>query len=236
MVGISTCCLMDKTLEEALDELAALTDLIEVMDEGLHFITDPSLFESYTRDITIHAPFHGMNIASVFEPVRKASVEVMVDCFSVAAAIGAPVVMHPGYFAWEQERAASDRQFQRSLQELGCAAAERSVEFWFENMGDMNYFNLRTPADLALIGDTGLTLDTGHAHLNHCLPAFLETPFRHMHIHDNKGSTDTHGPVGSGTIDFRPVMAALRRSHATAVIEVKTFVAATSSLQVLDAL
>ncbi|RPI38665.1 MAG: sugar phosphate isomerase/epimerase [Methanoregulaceae archaeon] len=236
MVGISTCCLMDKPLEEALDELAALTDLIEVMDEGPHFITDPSLFESYTRDFTIHAPFHGMNIASVFEPVRKASVAVMVDCFCMAAAIGAPVVMHPGYFAWEQERAASDRQFRASLQELGCAAAERSVEFWFENMGDMNYFNLRTPADLALIGNTGLTLDTGHAHLNHCLPAFLDTPFRHMHIHDNKGKTDTHGPVGSGTIDFRPVMAALRRSHATAVIEVKTFVAATTSLQVLDAL
>jgi sugar phosphate isomerase/epimerase len=236
MVGISTCCLMDKPLEEALDELAALTDLIEVMDEGPHFITDPSLFESYTCTFTLHAPFHGMNIASVFEPVRKASVEVMVDCFCVAAAIGAPVVMHPGYFAWEQERAASDRQFRTSLQELGCAAADRSVEFWFENMGDMNYFNLRTPADLPLIGEAGLTLDTGHAHLNHCLPAFLATPFRHMHIHDNKGKTDTHGPVGSGTIDFRPVMAALRRSHATAVIEVKTFVAATSSLQVLDAL
>ncbi len=236
MVGISTCCLMDKPLEAALDELAAITDLIEVMDEGPHFITDPSIFENYTQDFTIHAPFHGMNIASVFEPVRKASVEVMTDCFCAAAAIGAPVVMHPGYFAWEQEREASDRQFRRSLQELGRAAADRSVEFWFENMGDMNYFNLRTPADLPLIGDVGLTLDTGHAQLNHCLPAFLKTPFRHMHIHDNKGKADTHDPVGSGTIDFRPVMAALRRSHATAVIEVKTFVAAKSSLQVLDAL
>lgn len=234
MVGISTCCLMDKPLEEALDEIAGLTDLIEVMDEGPHFITDPSVFENYTQNFTIHAPFHGMNIASVFEPVRKASVEVMVDCFCAAAAIGAPVVMHPGYFAWEPERAASDRQFQASLQELGRAAAERSVEFWFENMGDMNYFNLRTPADLALIGDVGLTLDTGHAHLNHCLPAFLETPFRHMHIHDNRGRADTHGPVGSGTIDFRPVMAALRRSHATAVIEVKTFADAKSSLEVLE--
>jgi len=236
MIGISTCCLMDVPLAAALDELAPLTDQIEVMDEGYHFITDPDLFCCYTQRFTLHAPFHGMNIASVFEPVRKASVEVMADCFIVAADIGAPVVMHPGYFAWEQERAASDRQFQTSLQELRAAAAEHSVEFWFENMGDMNYFNLRTPADLGLIGGTGLTLDTGHAHLNHCLPAFLETPFRHMHIHDNNGRADTHGPVGSGTIDFRPVMAALRRGHATAVIEVKSFAGAKSSLQVLDAL
>jgi sugar phosphate isomerase/epimerase len=236
MVGISSCCLMDTPLEEALDELAALTDLIEVMDEGLHFITDASLFESYSQDFTIHAPFHGMNMASVFEPIRKASVTVMVDCFEVAAAIGAPVIMHPGYFAWEQERAASDRQFRASLQELVRAAAERSVEFWFENMGDMNYFNLRTPADLSLIGDTGLTLDTGHAYLNHCLPAFLKTPFRHMHIHDNKGRADTHSAVGEGTIDFRPVMAALRQKDATAVVEMKSFAGAKSSLQVLDAL
>jgi sugar phosphate isomerase/epimerase len=236
MVGISTCCLMEKPLAEALDELAALTDLIEVMDEGLHFITDTSLFESYTQDFSLHAPFHGMNIASVFEPVRKASVEVMVDCFAVAAAIGAPVVMHPGYFAWEPEKAVSDRQFRTSLQELDFAAAEYSVTFWFENMGDMNYFNLRTPADLALIGDKGLALDTGHAHLNRCLPAFLETPFRHMHIHDNKGRSDTHSAVGEGTIDFRPVMASLRRGHATAVVEMRSFAGAKGSLQVLDAL
>ena len=236
MVGISTCCLMDRPLAAALDELAPLTDLIEVMDEGPHFITDTDLFAGYSQKFTLHAPFHGMNIASVFEPVREASVRVMVDSFEVAAAIGASVVMHTGYFAWEQEKEASDRQFRASLAELRAAAAERSVEFWFDNMGDMNYFNLRTPADLALIGDTGLTLDTGHANLNGCLPAFLETPFRHMHLHDNNGRADSHSPVGSGTIDFRPVMAALRRGHATAVIEVKSFAGATGSLQVLDAL
>jgi sugar phosphate isomerase/epimerase len=236
MLGVSTYCLMEMPLAAALDTLAPLTDLIEVMDEGNHFITDTSLFGSYTQKFTLHAPFHGMNIASVFEPVRKASVQVMAECFDVAAAIGAPVVMHPGYFAWEQEREQADRQFGKSLQELNEAAAEHPVEFWFENMGDMNYFNLRTPADLCLIGETGLTLDTGHANLNHCLPAFLKTPFRHMHIHDNEGRADTHSPVGSGTIDFRPVMAALRQGRATAVIEVRSFAGVKSSLQVLDAL
>jgi sugar phosphate isomerase/epimerase len=236
MLGVSTYCLMDMPLAAALDELAPLTDLIEVMDEGFHFITDTDLFAGYTQKFTIHAPFHGMNLASVFEPVREASVRVMADCFVVAAAIGAPVVMHPGYFAWEQEREQADRQFTKSLQELNEAAAEHSVIFYFENMGDMNYFNLRTPADLGLIGDTGLALDTGHANLNCCLPAFLATPFRHMHIHDNRGRADTHSPVGSGTIDFRPVMAALRKGDATAVIEVRSFAGVKSSMQVLDAL
>jgi len=57
-----------------------------------------------------------------------------------------------------------------------------------------------------------------------------------MHLHDNNGRADSHSPVGSGTIDFRPVMAALRRGHATAVIEVKSFAGATGSLQVLNTL
>jgi sugar phosphate isomerase/epimerase len=236
MPGISTYCLMDRPLEAALEELAPLVNLIEVMDEGPHFITETDLFSSYSQKFILHAPFHGMNIASVFEPVRRASVRVTIDCFNVAGAIGAPVVLHPGYFAWEQEHEAADRQFRKSLRELNTAAAERSVTFYFENMGDMNYFNLRRPAELALIGDTGFTLDTGHAHLNGCLPAFLETPFCHMHIHDNNGKADSHSAVGEGTIDFRPVMAALRRGHATAVIEVKTFEGVKSSLRALNEL
>lgn len=233
MLGVSSYCLMDRPLAEALEELAPLTGLIEVMDEGLHSITDTGLFTQYSQKFVIHAPFHGMNIASVFEPIRAASVRVMADCFVVAGRIGAPVVMHPGYYAWEPERELSDRQFFRSLQELERSAAENSVTFFFENMSNMNYFNLRTPADLALIDGAGLTLDTGHANLNHCLPAFLKTPFRHMHLHDNKGRSDTHSPVGEGTIDFRPVMKAMRRRHATAVVEVRDFAGARRSLGIL---
>lgn len=236
MLGISTCCLMNEPLSTALDRLASLTDLIEVMDEGPHFITDTDLFSSYTQKFIIHAPFHGMNIACLFESVREASVRVMVECFDVAAVIGSEVVVHPGYYAWEQEREQADRQFKQSLCELEDAARERSVTFWFENMGNMHFFNLRTPEGLRLIGNTGLVLDTGHAHINHCLPTFLETPFCHMHIHDNSGKTDTHSAIGEGTIDFRPVMAALRRTGATAVIEVKDLSAVKKSLRVLTAL
>jgi sugar phosphate isomerase/epimerase len=175
-----------------------------------------------------------MNIASVFEGIRKASVEVMKDCFNVATEMGAPVVMHPGYHAWDQEKKAADRQFETSLHELRDAAADLSLTFWFENMADMNYFHLRTPEDLELIGDTGFTLDTGHANLNHCLPGFLETRFSHMHIHDNDGRQDTHSAVGEGTIDFRPVIAALERTGATAVLEVKDLYGVIRSRNVLE--
>ena len=234
MIGISTYCLIDEPLPVALDRLSGFTGLIEVMDEGPHFIDRPELFESYSADFILHAPYHGMNIACLFEAVRRASVEVMTDCFRQAAKIGAAVVLHPGYYAWEQEREQADRQFGKSLAEPLRAARESSVVFSFENMGDMNFFNLRTPKDLAIIDGTGFTLDVGHANLNRCLPEFLKTKFCHMHIHDNNGKRDTHSAVGEGEIDFRPVMTAMRRKHATAVIEVKRFDGAVASLRALE--
>ncbi|HOX34939.1 MAG TPA: sugar phosphate isomerase/epimerase family protein [Methanoregulaceae archaeon] len=234
MVGVSTYCLLHKPLPDALDELAAITGLIEVMDEGPHFITDPALFESYSCAFMLHAPYHGINIASLREPIRRASVEVMTDCLAVAAEIGAGVVMHPGYYSWVQEREAADRQFKKSLGEIRAAAADRGARFSFENMGDMNYFNLRTPDDLGLIGECGFTLDCGHANVNGCLPGFLKEEFSHMHLHDNDGRRDSHSPVGDGSIDFAKVMQALRRNHATAVIEVKSLAGVTSSLAALE--
>jgi sugar phosphate isomerase/epimerase len=235
MPGISTCCLMTESLAAALDRLSPLTDLIEVMDEGPHLITDPDLISSYTQKFVLHAPFHGINIASLFEPIRTASIQVTADSFATAAAIGAGgVVVHPGYFAWEQERKGADRQFRKSLKDLRHAAREHSVTFWFENMGNMNFFNLRTPENLDLIGRTGLALDTGHAHLNGCLEEFLKTPFRHMHIHDNQGRADTHSAIGEGTIDFVPVKKALERTGATAVFEMKDFSSVEKSLERYD--
>ena len=94
MIGISTYCLIEEPLPVALDRLSGLTGLIEVMDEGPHFVDSPELFESYSADFILHAPYHGMNIACLFEAVRKASVEVMTDCFARAAEIGAAVVLH----------------------------------------------------------------------------------------------------------------------------------------------
>jgi len=234
MAGISTYCLMDRPLEEALDRLSAITSLIEVVDEGPHFISDVSIFANYSGKFILHAPYHGMNIASSFEAIRQASVKVMTDCFAVAAEIGAGVVLHPGYYAWQQEQQQADRQFRVSLQELRDAAADRSVTFSFENMGDMNFFNLRTPADLGLIDGACFALDVGHANLNGCLPAFLGTKFCHMHIHDNDGRKDTHSPVGEGSIDFVPVLAALKRNGATSVIEVKSFTGVQESIRALD--
>jgi sugar phosphate isomerase/epimerase len=234
MIGISTFCLSDTPLDAALVRLLEVTERIEIMDEGLHVLPGTDLLESYPAHYSVHAPFHGLNIASVFEPIRRASIGILSDCLSAAAAIDAPVVIHPGYFAWANEREAALRQFRQSCNDLAAAAREYSAAFSFENMAGMNFFLLRTPDDLAGAGDLGLTLDVGHAYLNGCLPAFLAGPFCHLHLHDNNGKTDSHSPVGEGTIDFLPVLAAMQERNASAVVEVSTFDGAVASMRALE--
>ncbi len=79
----------------------------------------------------------------------------------------------PGYFAWAEERKKAEQQLRISLSDLSHIGKEYSVPFFIENMGNWDYFFLKTPEELSLIGDTPFALDVGHAHQNHCLREFL---------------------------------------------------------------
>lgn len=236
MLGVSTFCLHREPLSDALEKLSEITGFVEIMDDGPHYIDSADLLESFSFSYTLHAPSRGVNIASLLDPIRRASVEVTVESLGIAGEVGGSVVVHPGYFAWEQERSRAETQFLRSLRELLDAAEDRSVKFFIENMGNWDYFFLRTPDELSLLGDAGFALDVGHANLNHCLPGFLKATIDHVHLHDNNGDKDTHSPVGDGEIDFSAVMSSVRRDGATAIIEVETFDGVVTSMEKLKAL
>jgi sugar phosphate isomerase/epimerase len=236
MFAVSTFCLHNVPLPAVLDQLTAITDHIEIMDEGLHHLENADPLKNYSARYTIHAPCRGTNIASLLEPIRKASVEVMRQSFSIAAEVNAGVVMHPGYFAWAEERQKAEQQLTKSLTEIAILAREYSVCYFIENMGNWEYFFLKTPDELPLIGDTPLALDTGHAHQNRCLEEFLRFPAAHYHLHDNNGREDSHLAPGKGTIDFRPVMKAVRKNRVVPVIEVATFDGVIESISLLSRL
>ena len=73
-----------------------------------------------------------------------------------------------------------------------------------------------------LFPELGLTLDIGHGELlssRNKAYSFIETcPERisHVHIHDNHGGNtpedDIHLPLGEGSIDFEPILAALSKT------------------------
>jgi len=236
MPGISTFCLHDRPLPEALAKLGEYTDTVEIMDDGNHYLETAEPLESYPFRYFLHSPSRGVNIASLREPIRRASVEVLVQCFTVAAEVDAPVVVHPGYFAWKEEREAALRQFQRSLGDLKEEAGERSVTFYVENMPAWNYYFLRFPDEAALLDGQGLALDVGHASLNGCLGGFLELPLAHVHLHDNDGKNDSHDTIGKGSIDFAPVMHAVARDRASAIIEVSDLAGVLESMETLEKL
>jgi len=203
------------------------------MDEGRHFLENAGPLQSYSCSFSLHAPCRGTNIASLLEPIRRASVEVIAQCFAIAAEVGAAVVVHPGYFAWPEERQKAEDRLLRSLTELTRSAEEHSIHYYIENMGDWEYFLIKTPEELGLIGRTEFALDVGHANQNHCLAEFLDHPARHYHLHDNDGKVDSHLAVGKGTIDFAPVLRSIREHGGTPVIEVATYGGVVESLAVL---
>lgn len=231
MFGISTFCLHDQPLASALERIAAISDFIEVMDEGLHYLKNAEPLESYSAKFTIHSPCRGTNIASLLEPIRRASVEVMAECFAIAAEVNAGIVVHPGYFAWLEERREAENQCRKSIAELTRLSREHGVPFFIENMGDWEYFLLKDPSELPLIGNARFALDVGHAHQNHCLDKFLSVPIQHFHLHDNNGKTDSHATIGEGTIDFRPVMKRVKESGIQPVVEVATFDGVLTSIE-----
>jgi len=236
MYGISSFCLSTEPLPDALATLADLTNRIEIMDEGLHHLESAEILESFDCCFSLHVPSRGTNLASLLEPIRKASIEVIAQCMVIAGEVGGSVVVHPGYFAWPVERKKSEEQLGRSLAELTLISNDCDVPFFVENMGNWEYFLFKTPEEIPLINSARFALDVGHAHQMHCLDTFLALPASHYHLHDNAGDADSHLAVGAGTIDFSRVMKAVRASMIEPIIEVTTLDAAKASIERLDAI
>jgi sugar phosphate isomerase/epimerase len=95
------------------------------------------------------------------------------------------------------------------------AAGERGLFLALENgaaAGQIGYLE----EILAAIDQPhlGIALDVGHAHLRGGDPAAaarrLAPHLRHVHLHDNHGARDEHLPPGQGSIEWIPLLAALR--------------------------
>lgn len=226
-IGCSTCCLMDRPLEEALGLISGQTGLAEILSDGPHslFLSEETCY-SFDLRYTVHAPVADTNIASDNEHLRRATLRVMRDLAEVCDRIGAErLVIHPGHVWGEEVRGAAQAALDRSLSELAAIQGEVSVRFAIENMGAWDVCFFREPGFLDRLADLdlGFALDVGHAHVNGNLVPFLKQGGAiHVHLHDNCGSRDDHLACGEGSIDFGHVMAALP-PDATKVIEPVSF-------------
>ena len=221
-VGISTNCVMDLPLESALDTLEPLTNLVEIQCDAHHSLfRHASVLERFDLRYTIHAPTSDGNIAEPFEPIRRASIDVIRDTAVIADQAGAEkLVIHPGFCLDPADREASFSALQTSIRDLGILQEMFSVRFVMENLGSMDCCFFQSPElvrELRAAG-LGLTLDVGHANLTGTLDAFLKEKPDHLHLHDNKGVFDEHAACGTGTVDFSSVLASA--GDATLILEV----------------
>lgn len=105
----------------------------------------------------------------------------------------------------------------RSVQEMHALAEARGVTLALEVLPNRlsSVAALRRLVDDELeLGDVGLCLDTGHAHMTDDVVDAIEEASGHIvttHLHDNDGRSDTHLVPFDGTIPWEATLFALQK-------------------------
>ncbi|MDR0438971.1 MAG: sugar phosphate isomerase/epimerase [Methanocalculaceae archaeon] len=221
---------------DVLTRLSEICDLVEIQCDAKHslFLYE-DVFKDFDLRCTIHAPTGDGNIATPFESIRQASVEVIRETAEIGDRIGAEtLVIHPGFCLFASEWEAASVAMMRSFEELGEIQENFSIRFAMENLGSWDCCMFQTPELLDLIRGAGLlfALDVGHANLTGTLSTFLRKRPDHLHLHDNCGKWDEHAACGSGMIDFSSVLSVA--GSATMIVEVMRFEDVEQSLMFLE--
>ena len=231
-----------------LEQLEDLKDLgfqgWEVIAEGPQKLDDDtiSLIDylrfSYDLEISVHAPFSDLNIASLNEPIWAETLRQIKAAIEAVANYARVFVIHPGYVsplaAFCQDKAL--RRNNEALSQLTRCAREYDVTATVENMVNVESLLGRFPGEIAdmRVDSLGFTFDVGHANTADAIDSFLRMPVDHVHLHDNNGKTDQHLVLGLGNIDWSRVMRGLRLYKGVFVLELRTLEEGVRSLKYLQ--
>ena len=228
-IGVSTLALFPMSIEEIMDYLEDINvEYCEFMLDYPYNQIDPDLVNSYSIKTSIHAPLSDVNIASLNESIRKASIDEVKNSIDLASKIDSEVVVvHPGHMAFLA------RKFQKkimensliSLQECSKSAEELGIKLCVENMPDMEGMickNLEELNELVQEIGTLMTLDVGHAYnMGISVEEMLKYDIGHIHLSDNDGSFDNHNAVGSKNIDFKSLFEGLNEKKFGGVLVIE---------------
>lgn len=180
-----------------------------------------ALAESYGITYSFHAPHVDSNLGNLNEPLRRGTVDSVIETLDAAAEAGAgAVVVHGGDVPKrypERVQTHSRAQAVRSLRACARHADDVGVPLCLENQRETarRRRHTSTPDRLAsLVADVGvdspffgITLDVGHAKATGVDYRMFVDRFGDRivvaHLHDNDGTGDHHDPLPS----FRAVAA-----------------------------
>jgi sugar phosphate isomerase/epimerase len=219
-VGVSMLYSLGEPYNRMVKRLATMeTKYIEILDDGTYDLNksrNAQLKEAAkSLDLTysVHAPFVDINIGSPAKPMLAAGLKRLKLSLANANAIDAKMwTFHPaqltGISAFYPD--GLFKQSFESIKELYAVAEEYGINMALENLPSQYGYLMSTPAEFQrLYKETGLpigiTLDLGHAHLDHQIQPFfdqLADKIVHIHASNNYGKQDDHNGVEDGTIDY----------------------------------
>lgn len=179
---------------------------------------------------SLHSPIYSnyewgrvMEPINIADPERKGRIEAMDEIKrSLEVAEHVPfryLIQHVGVV----NESFNERKFDAamtSIEHLRAFAKPLGVSLLLENIPN----DLSTPDKLlellhvAHFGDVGICFDTGHAHMMSNIPSAFEELKDHIrstHVHDNKGSADSHLWPGEGTTDWKNTIELIRSAPHT---------------------
>ncbi|MDY6966210.1 MAG: sugar phosphate isomerase/epimerase family protein [Halobacteriota archaeon] len=203
-----------------------------------------SFHESTNLDLSIHAPFSDLNLASINYPIWEETVRQIRSCIENSPDRAKVVTIHPGHLSplGAQMPEKAWKQMVEALKKLTKCAVDRDITLGLENMVNINWLFGRFPHEIdGLVetvnsGNMGITFDIGHANLTDSIDEFLKLDFIHVHAHDNFGKTDEHLSIGKGEIDWRRVIDGLNDYKGSVVIEAKSLEEGKESFKFLNTL
>ena len=210
-----------RVLSEIVPEVEIMIDGDAWDDSGDNWDQQSASVKGSNIPLTVHPPAWDVNPAAPIRTIRLAAQELNRRSAEFAHRVGASqIVFHPGYYDgdcfFSQSRAIN--RCYESLEDLIGTAKPLGLTIAFENIAGPSsslFTQEEFPHALDGIDDcVKYLLDVGHAHMNHWnIPGVIETLTPRLcafHLHDNKGSADSHLPIGSGTIDWESCFSVMR--------------------------
>lgn len=226
---------------------------VEILDEGVHRLdarrleTIRKIIKEKGFELTLHAPFVDMNIASPNPILRRTILRQLEKSILYASRLDCRLlVFHPGKRTGISEfYPGLDWQLNlESMRYLLDVARRHGVEIAVENVPEPFPFLMKSVDDFSRFynefdGDIGVTLDIGHANVNHQVLEFIQQfPKRIVHIHasDNDGTFDFHRGIGYGSVNWEKVASAIKKINYDNIIMLESIDHVEESLQKLKEL
>lgn len=173
------------------------------------------LLREWNFRVFTHAPFFGLDVASIDRGISRYSVDCLEKAIDVTAALGGNLmVMHTGYLPQYSRvgRRYWFRNWSVRMPSLVEKAQRKGVTIALENTwDDRPEVLLHLKALLSERNNVAFCLDTGHLNVYSQLPlrrwwSGLGDDIAAIHLHDNDGLSDDHLPPGRGTVDFKTLV------------------------------